>query len=791
MAYERVPLPAARFERAAKFVPAHFAPRLTGTLVDGYWVSSDLYFFVTTEFDAAGEIENVPQSVEGTSGTVRRLVSAERLAALAASSGQALSRQQLAEARYDMPDPTRLIVTVGTTAIHIDLAKEAVERVEEVQDQLALFAPDGRHAALRQGYAMSVRDRATGEMCQLTPDGARYHAYGALQESGLSPIKGRTMPMPDGLWSADSQWFATHRIDERHLGESALLENLPRGKRRPVAHTYKVSTPHGEVATAEYIAYHLPTGRSVSSAPFHSGMSVLAPFLFGQCWFAGESMYFLDWNRFFSEVALIEVPLDGAGPRTVMSEKAESDWLELHHRSDLGPLVRVLPETQEVIWYSEATGRSHLTLHDLATGELKNPITHSDEWLVRDIVHVDTEQRSLLFLASGFDDAADPVYQRLCRIGLDGSGFEIVLSLSEDIYSAEGAVRSTTDPFGGNPQLRPFRPSRASSGASPDGRYAILMSGSAVSASKLLLVDTTSGRHHELGRSNADELWDAPKPQPFEVLAADGFTTLHGALHFPTDFDPNSSYPLVDCIYPGPQCNWYMRRLPSWPGLDAQAVAELGFVVMVLDTRGMPNRDREHHRAGHGRLLEPQLGDHAAAVTQLCERHDYLDATRVGMFGQSGGGYATARALLDYPQTYHVGASVCGNHDYRRYISHWLDKYSGRPGSPLRDEQSNVERAGQLQGRLLLIHGDMDQNVHHSNTLALSDALIAAGKDFEQLIVPGAGHMVILEQPYVYQRLWSYLVRNLLHAEPPRDFHLTWTPEEQAAGMQVVVRAFA
>lgn len=780
----------ARFERAASFLPPRLVPRLSGTLIDSYWVDDQRYFFCVTEAGADGAVAATPKIVDARSGEITTVIARDDLLTLLASHRPALDAAALRDARYDMPDPARLVVTIETDAYHVDLAGQEVTRVETVGPGLALHSPDGRYAAFRRDYAIWMRDRETGAEWQLTPDGDRYHAYGAMQESALSPVSGREHPMPDGLWSADSEWFVTHRIDERHLQESALLQSVPVGGGRPVAHTFKVSTPQGELATAEFVAYHLPTGRAIGSGDRRIGVGVLLPFLAHQCWFAGESLYFLDWNRFFSEVSLVEMGLEGGTPRTVLTEKAEDGWLELHHRIDGRPMVRVLPGTGEVIWYSEADGRGHLYLHDLQTGVLKNPITQG-HYVVRDILHVDEAKRRVLFLASGFADQDDPTRQRLCTANFDGDGFDTLLALDEDVFSVEGEVLGSADPLSGNPQLRPHRPYYTPSGACRSGTYVVLRTGAADAPTRMLLLDTDSGTRTELARGNIDEVWTAPRPRPFQVLAADGLTKLHGVMFVPSGFDPTGSYPLVDYIYPGPQLNWYMRRWPSWSGLDAQSVAELGTVAIVLETRGMPNRDRDFHRAGRGRLLEPQLSDHVAAIGQLAERHEFIDGRRVGIFGQSGGGYATARAMFDYPEVFRVGVSVCGNHDNRKYIAHWLDKYSGPPGSPERDDQSNVEVAHKLDGKLLLIHGEMDENVHPGNTLAVTQALIAAGKDFDQLIVPNAGHMVLLEEPYAYQRLWTYLTRHLIGAEPPAGFRLSWSPEGSAAAARLVARALA
>jgi dipeptidyl aminopeptidase/acylaminoacyl peptidase len=772
-------LPAERYERAAAFAPPRFAPKLTGT-ADGYWIDGEHYFFCVAESDADGTIAWRPKIADAANATVTTIVELDALAALISGhSEKQVDAAALATAQYDMPDADTLVVMLGPDAFHIALDGLALTKVEPLEPVAALHSPDGRYAAFLKDHAVWIRDRATGTASQLSPDGEPNYAWGIGPEAGTNPVSARGHPIPNGLWSADSQWFVTHRIDERALPDGGLVEHVPAGGKRAVPHIYKVAGPDAELALIEFVAFHVPSGRSVSSAERPVLCQPFSPFGFKSCWFAGGNLYFLEWDRFSSELALVEMDLATGALRTVLDRKAESGWLDVHPMIVGQPMIRPLPATGELIWYSDADGHGHLQLHDLATGALKNPIT-TGAWVVREIVHIAEAERRILFLASGFENAADPGHRRLCVVNFDGGGFDTLLAI-------EGDVAAKPDPVSGVDQLRPFRPSYAPSGASADGRYVAVIVGAVDSPTRTILLNIGSGQQIELAKSNIETIWTAPKPQPFEVLAADGVTKLHGAMYFPTGFDATKSYPLVDYIYPGPQLNWFVRRFPGLMALTLQSVVELGMIGIILETRGMPNRDRAFHQAGQGRMLEPQLSDHVAAIEQLCESHAFLDRTRVGMFGQSGGGHATARAMFDYPEVFKVGVSVCGNHDNRNYIAHWIDKYGGRPGTSERDDQSNVAVAHKLQGKLLLIHGDMDDNVHVAHTLAVSAALIAANKDFEHLIVPGAGHGVIMESPYAYRRQLDFFARHLIGAEPPAEFALAWTPADYGAAMRMMM----
>lgn len=773
-------LSAERYARAAAFTPSKLGTRLGGVIGDGYWLDDRRYFFCVTEVGADGGQVNQPRIADTASGTVTPVLAADALAALISGhSGKDVAAADLAAAQYDMPDMGTLVVMLGTDIYHVAIDGPALVRAEVLDPAMALHSPDGSQACILKDHAIWVKDRATGIASQLTPDGARHHGYGEIPESGIMPVSSRKTPMPCGLWSADSEWFVTHRIDERDLPESGLVENAPADSKRAIPHVFKVAGPDHDLPKLEFVAFHLPSGRSVSSADRPLIVQVFSPFLYRGAWFAGDSLYFFDWERFSSAVALVAMNLETGVVRTILSETAETGWIDVHPMIVGQPIVRPLPGSGELIWFSQRDGWGHLYLHDLASGALKNRITEG-AWMVREIVHVDEAGRRILFLANGCDDASDLGQRRLCAINFDGSGFETLLGIDGDV-----AVKS--DPMSGIDQLKPFRPSYAWSGASPDGRHVVASLGRADMATRTVLIEIATGQQVELAAVDIDAHWAAPKPRLFEALAADGVTRLFGAMYVPSDFDETRSYPLVDYIYPGPQLNWYARRFPNGMAAMLQSVVELGMVGIIIETRGMPNRNRAFHQAGQGRMLEPQLSDHVAVIEQLCQRHDFLDRDRVGMFGQSGGGHATARALFDYPEVFKAGVSVCGNHDNRNYIAHWIDKYGGRPGTPERDSQSNASVAHQLQGKLFLIHGDMDENVHPGHTLAVSAALIAAGKDFDQLIVPGAGHGVLGESPYVLQRLWNFFARHLLGAEPPAGFTLDYAPGEAMAGMRMMM----
>jgi len=262
-------------------------------------------------------------------------------------------------------------------------------------------------------------------------------------------------------------------------------------------------------------------------------------------------------------------------------------------------------------------------------------------------------------------------------------------------------------------------------------------------------------------------------PAPFRAKAADGVTDLYGAVWLPTDFDPARKYPVIDYIYPGPQrgqtptvmltdnlSDLFRASLP-------QAFAELGFVVMNVDGRGLPLRSKAMHDISYGRLDDPgMLADHVCVLQELARRHDYIDLGRVGIMGHSGGGYASVRALLEYPEVFHAAVATSGNHDQKGYSFAWTEKYQGplvrdADGRTNYDAAANPPLAHRLQGKLLLAYGDMDDNVHPALTLQLIAALIAADKDFEVIVLPNDDHTTVWGKPYFLRRAMEFMVRSL------------------------------
>jgi dipeptidyl aminopeptidase/acylaminoacyl peptidase len=264
-------------------------------------------------------------------------------------------------------------------------------------------------------------------------------------------------------------------------------------------------------------------------------------------------------------------------------------------------------------------------------------------------------------------------------------------------------------------------------------------------------------------------------PQVFSVKARDGLTDIYGVMYLPPKIDSTKKYPLIENIYPGPQ----VGSVGSWSfknGGEPFSLAELGFVVIQLDHLGTPLRSKSFHDNYYGNFGDNGLPDHVGAVKQLAARYKFIDLDRVGIFGHSGGGFASTDAILRYPDFYKVAVSGSGNHDNRSYNIYWAEKYQGLMNRDTLRKTDNFEGsanktlAKNLKGHLLLMHGDMDDNVHPANTIQLVDELIKANKTFDLIIAPNRNHG--LDEPYIIRRRWDYFVQYLLGETPPVNYEI-------------------
>jgi dipeptidyl-peptidase-4 len=410
---------------------------------------------------------------------------------------------------------------------------------------------------------------------------------------------------------------------------------------------------------------------------------------------------------------------------------------------------RYLPATNELIWFSERDNWGHLYLYDLQTGKVKQQIT-TGEWNVTQVLRMDEKNRVLYFLGVGREKGRDPYFIHFYSIHFDGSSLKLL--------TPEDATHDVS--------LSPDGPFFEDNYSTPD----VPQTGVLRNLDGTLITNIEKA---DISHLLAAE-WRPP--QRITVKARDGVTDLYGLMYTPTNLDTNRKYPIINHIYPGPQTGSVGSRNFSVARGDAQALAELGFVVIEVDGMGTPWRSKKFHDAYYGNMGDNTLPDQVAAMKELATRYKWIDLDRAGIYGHSGGGYAAAGAMFRYPEFFKVGISEAGNHENRNYEDDWAEKWQGLlrelpEGKTNYDNQANQLIAKNLKGHLLLAHGTMDNNVPPYNTLLVVDALIKANRDFDLLLLPNRTHG-FGNEPYMIRRRWDYFVRYLMGAEPPRNYEM-------------------
>ncbi|ANY09724.1 S9 family peptidase [Pseudonocardia sp. HH130630-07] len=680
-------------------------------------------------------------------GSRRDAFDHERLAAaLSEASGHAVTAAELplAAPEYEVPGrgPDVLRFSAFDTRWEWSGGDGACMPIEEEPPvgPGEIASPDRAWVAFRRDGNVWVRSRDGRQEFALTDDAEPHWDYGGFLEAATK-VKLPLLGMGSLLvaeWSPDSTRLITHRIDQRGLPEQVLVEAAPQDGGRPVAHHVRYPMPGDEAqATMTWHVLDVGTRRTVTAA---GGPEVLtSPYTLSRRWWTGadgESVHLLHQSRDGRTLELRR--LDPAtGAMTTLITETGRTRVDPSPYLHVPPLVRVL-DSGEILWWSQRDGWGHLYRYS-AEGELLGRVT-GGQWLVRRVLWVDEDRRRVWFLACGLN--SDPYVRQICRVDLDGVGF---VRITDDDLDHDAAA----PPSGG------YLLDRASTvGVAPRARV--------LGEDGEVLVEL------ETPDTAALEAAGWSPPERFRSTAADGHTPIFGLLWRPHGFDPARRYPVVDHTYPGPNIH---RASPAFGDLftgEPEALAALGFAVVALDGRGTPMRGKAFLDHSHGDLgMAAALDDHVAAIRELGRRHPWLDTGRVGITGHSGGGFFTARALLTHPELFSVGVAQAGPHDFTTYLPFWVEQNHGETTGSNRPALVNTLHAANLRGRLLLIDGELDDNVLPHHSMRLVDALIEADADVDMLVVPGVEHNFTGRFHYVTRRTWDYLVRHLHGTEPP------------------------
>lgn len=611
------------------------------------------------------------------------------------------------------------------------------------------LSPNKRWAAFVKDHNLFLRDTSTGTELQLTHDGVVAWDYATPLPSLRVMVDQRTENVKEPaavFWAPDSSKFVTYRIDSRNSGRFTSLQFVPPDQLRPRAFTYVYPLPGEVLAKAIPIIFDVQSGKRIDV----ESASIELPFQEGPGfdWFSDSKSFRYDYDERGFKAKELRVVDAATGEQRVLLREQSDTYVDPGET-----MYRFVEGTGEILWTSEREGWNNLYLYS-KTGQLENQLTHGP-WVVRGIEHIDEKGRRVYFSASAREKGEDPYQTHLYSVGLDGKGLQLL--------SPEDANHSIS--------------------VSPDGAFFVDSYSRPNLPGEAVLRRAKDGSDvRVLGKSDASELiktgWKFP--EPFRGKAADGTTDLCGLIWRPSNFDPTKKYPIVEFVYTGPQSFFVPKTFGG--AFWLQSMAELGFVVVMVDGRGTTGHSRAFHQFSY-RNLGGAFEDHVAMIKQMAARYSYMDAARVGIYGTSAGGYGAAHAMLAFPEFYKVGVSTSGDHDARLDKAWWNELYQGYPLQDDYAAQSNVTMAGRLQGHLLLEHGDIDDNVHPVETMRFVDALMKANKDFDMLFVPNMYHGESGEHsPYLVRRRWDYFVQNLLGVTPPATFEIKEDREPGGSG---------
>lgn len=602
-----------------------------------------------------------------------------------------------------------------------------------------VLSPDGKKAILIKDYNLFVKDIATGKLTQLTTDGIKDYGY-ATDNAGW-----KHSDAPILRWSPDSKKIATFQQDQRNSKDMYLVTT---NVGAPVLKAWKYPLPGDkQIATIRRVVIDVENAKMVSlNIPADQHRATLSDDISSSGTFDD-----IDWKADGTEVAFLSTSRDHknekfriANTTTGAVREVFEETVKTQYESGQGAINwRYLPASKEIIWYSERDNWGHLYLYDATNGKLKNQITKGD-FVVTRLVKVDEKTRTLYFMANG-REKGNPYFSHLYKIGFDGKNL------------------ASLTPEEGNHQVV-FSPSFeyfVDTYSQPDVPAVTVLR--SISGKLINTLEKT-----DVSRLTATG-WKAPIP--VSVKAKDGKTDIYGLVFTPTKMDAGQKYPVIDYIYPGPQGG----SVGSWSFAasrgDNQALAELGFIVVVIEGTSNPDRSKSFHDMSYGNMAENTLPDQIAAIRQLSAKYP-IDTTKVGIWGHSGGGFATAAAMFRYPDFFKVGISESGNHDNRNYEDDWGERYNGLVENADYEAQANQNYAKNLKGKLMLVHGMMDDNVPPYNTLLVVEALEKANKSFDLVIFPNSAHGYGEYSPYMMRRRWDYFVQHLLGTEPPKDYQM-------------------
>lgn len=576
----------------------------------------------------------------------------------------------------------------------------------------APISPDKKYSVAIKEHNLKLINQETKQITDLTTDGTPDNEYTRV------------------YWAPNSKSFIAIKRQKGDSRKVHIIESSPEDQLQPKLHNYDYLKPGDRVPIERPVLFHLnepvpiPINTELFSNPYQSR---------DWRWLPDSSEFTFIYNQRGHQVYRLVAINTETGKTRAIAEETPKTFVDYAGKTFQYPM----DDTNELIWMSERDGYNHLYLYDLISGEVKNQITKG-QWIVRGIDRIDTEKRQIHFALSGYYKNQDPYYIHHAIINFDGSNLTL-------LTKGDGTHTITHSP---DRKLILDTYSRIDAPPITELR-------NATTGKKLLTLETAE--HQQLLKAG----WQTP--ERFVAKARDNKTDIHGIIIRPTNFDPKKKYPVIEYIYAGPHSSFVPKRFYNY--LRIQSMAELGFIVVQIDGMGTSNRSKAFHDVCWKNLGDSGFPDRIKWIKAAAHKYPYMDTARVGIYGGSAGGQSSTRALLAHGDFYKVAVSDCGCHDNRMDKIWWNELWMSYPIGPHYKEQSNVTQAHKLTGKLLLVVGELDRNVDPASTLQVVNALIKADKDFDFLLIPGAGHGAA-ESPYGKRRRRDFFVRHLLNVEP-------------------------
>jgi dipeptidyl-peptidase 4 len=603
----------------------------------------------------------------------------------------------------------------------------------------------------KDNYKKAVKneDDSTIVEHQLTKDGVKFYSYGSDGDGENNVENEKNNKKRRGayvLWSPNSKYFVLDRTDSRKVKDLWVINSVTPG--RPTLETYKYQMPGEAEAPQDEILlfdFAAKSYKKLSVAAFKDqSVSVWSKPSLNKdrdnefrpsIWLGNDSrFYFSRTSRDLKRIDIGTVDI-ATGKVTPLIDERFNTYVEVNRPG-------LVNDGKELIHWSERDGWAHFYLFD-ENGKLKNQITKG-AFHCESIVNIDEKKRILYFTANGREGKEDPYYLHLYSINFDGSNMKL---LNAGDFDHLANMNDNNTFFVDN--------------------YSRVNT-----APKATLYDGTGKKVMDLETTDLSLLMAAGYkfPEPFKVKADDGITDLYGVMYKPFDFDPNKKYPVIEYVYPGPQTEAVNKAFSK--SMDrTERLAQFGYIVITVGNRGgNPSRSKWYHTYGYGNLRDYGLADKKTAIEQLAAKHSYIDESKVGITGHSGGGFMSTAAMLVYPDFFKAAVSNAGNHDNSIYNRWWSEKHHGvKETISLKGDTSfkysidkNPDLAKNLKGHLLLMHGDVDNNVHPANSIRVANALMKAGKRFDFLIIPGQRHGFGDMTEYAFWKLADHFNKYLI-----------------------------